>query len=71
MPAKKIDGDESIGAFVERRFGKECVVSLAQPMIGGIYGANIYNLSLNSTFPNLAEMENKNGGVIRGVNEET
>ncbi len=67
MPAKKIDGDESIGAFVERRFGKECVVSLAQPMIGGIYGANIYNLSLNSTFPNLAEMENKNGGVIRGL----
>lgn len=40
LPAKNSDGDESLANFVRRRFGKEALERIAQPMIGGIYTAD-------------------------------
>ncbi len=44
-------GDESLAGFVRRRFGPELLESLAQPLAGGIYGADPETLSMAATFP--------------------
>lgn len=67
LPAKKNGGDESLGDFVRRRFGREALVRMAQPMVAGIYTADAERLSLKATFPRFLEMEARHGSVIRGL----
>ena len=67
LSAKAMDGDESIGAFVSRRFGREAYENLSEPLVSGIYAGNGDQLSLAATFPYLRELEIKHGSVVRGV----
>jgi oxygen-dependent protoporphyrinogen oxidase len=60
-------GDESLAQFVKRRFGREALERMAQPMIGGIYTADPENLSLRATMPRFLEMERQHGSVIRAM----
>lgn len=60
-------GDESIGSFVRRRLGQEALDILAEPLMGGIYAGDVEKLSIRSTFPQLAEMEDNHGSLIRGA----
>ncbi|MBK9261541.1 MAG: protoporphyrinogen oxidase [Polyangiaceae bacterium] len=60
-------GDESVGSFVRRRLGQEAVDVLADPLLGGIYAGDIEKLGIRSTFPQLAELEDKHGSLIRGA----
>lgn len=60
-------GDESIGSFIRRRLGQEALDILAEPLMGGIYAGDIDKLSIRSTFPQLAELEDKHGSLIRGA----
>lgn len=64
IPPRPGDKDESLASFVRRRFGREVLDRLAQPMVAGIYSADPERLSLQATFPRFLDME-KNGGVIR------
>src|SRR5438105_7715701 len=41
--------DESLAAFVRRRFGREALERMAQPMVGGIYTADPEVLPLRAT----------------------
>ena len=59
--------DESLGAFVRRRLGRETLVRLAQPLAGGIYTADPELLSVGATMPRFVEMERRYGSVIRGL----
>jgi oxygen-dependent protoporphyrinogen oxidase len=56
--------DESLGAFVRRRFGSEALERIAQPLLGGIYAADPDKLSLISTMPRFKEMEKSQRSVI-------
>jgi oxygen-dependent protoporphyrinogen oxidase len=60
-------GEESLARFVERRFGREVLDRLAQPLVGGIYGGDPERLSLEATMPRFVEMERAHGSVIRGM----
>jgi len=62
-------GDESLEHFVVRRLGRELFDRLAQPLAGGIYGADPKKLSLSSTMPRFIELEQKFGSVIRGLKQ--
>ncbi|HYO99773.1 MAG TPA: protoporphyrinogen oxidase, partial [Pyrinomonadaceae bacterium] len=57
--------DESLAAFVRRRFGREALERMAQPMVGGIYTADPEHLSLRATMPRFLEMERADGSIIR------
>lgn len=57
-------GDESLSSFVMRRFGREALERVAQPLVSGIYTADPANLSLRATMPRFLEMENKHGSLI-------
>jgi oxygen-dependent protoporphyrinogen oxidase len=63
------EGDESLGAFVRRRFGSEAFEKLAEPLMAGIHLAPGDRLSLKSTFPRFAEMERDRGSLTRAMKD--
>lgn len=67
LPRRRKKNDESLQSFVVRRLGRETFERLAQPLVGGIYGAHPEKLSLKATMPRFVEMEEQNGSVIRGL----
>ncbi|MBI5943306.1 MAG: protoporphyrinogen oxidase [Chloroflexi bacterium] len=67
LPAKNVNGDESLGAFVSRRLGREAYENLIEPLMSGIYAGDGDALSLASTFPYLRDLELKHGSLARGA----
>ncbi|HEY3313142.1 MAG TPA: protoporphyrinogen oxidase [Anaerolineales bacterium] len=61
--------DESLGAFVSRRLGREAYENLIEPLMSGIYAGDGDLLSLQSTFPYLRDLELKYGSLARGALE--
>lgn len=59
--------DESIASFIGRRFGREAVACLAEPLLAGIHGGDPSLLSMRSAFPRFLELEAKYGSVIAGL----
>ena len=67
VPARHGREDESIGAFVSRRFGREAYEALVEPLMTGIYGGDGDLLSLQATFPQLRVLELEHGSLLRGL----
>lgn len=67
LPAAPPGGDESIAAFITRRFGDEAYRMLIEPIMTGIFGGDGDTLSLGATFPGLRVLELEHGSVIRGL----
>jgi protoporphyrinogen/coproporphyrinogen III oxidase len=59
------DDDESIGAFMTRRFGREATLYLAEPLLAGIHAGDVDRLSLRALFPRFADAERTDGSLIR------
>ena len=59
--------DESIAAFVRRKFGDELLDRIVAPFVSGIYAGDPEKLSLRASFPKLHEFETKYGSVLRGA----
>lgn len=57
--------DESIAAFFGRRFGREAVDYIAEPLLAGIYAGDVERLSVRALFPRLVEAEQRHGSVLR------
>ena len=64
IPRGHLDEDESLGAFVRRRFGREALERVAQPLVGGIYASDPDRLSLAATMPQFREMERRRRSII-------
>lgn len=67
VPRRRSLADESLGAFVRRRLGRQVLARVAQPLAGGIYTADPEMLSVGATMPRFVEMERRYGSVIRGL----
>ncbi len=67
LPPHARNGDESLGAFVSRRLGREAYENLIEPLMSGIYAGDGDALSLASTFPYLRDLEIKYGSLARGA----
>lgn len=67
IPPRNEKGDESLGNFVSRRLGRAAYERLIEPLMSGIYAGDGDQLSLNSTFPYLHELEETHGGLIKGA----
>lgn len=59
--------DESMASFVERRFGREAVDYLAEPLLAGIHAGDADRLSMRALFPRLIEAERQAGSVLRSI----
>jgi oxygen-dependent protoporphyrinogen oxidase len=65
VPPRLDDADESIGAFMRRRFGREAAEFLAEPLLAGIHAGDVDRLSMKSLFPRFLEAERTYGSLLR------
>jgi protoporphyrinogen/coproporphyrinogen III oxidase len=59
--------EESVAAFVRRKFGHEILEYLVAPFVSGIYAGDPEQLSLKAAFPSLEEWEREHSSIIRGA----
>jgi oxygen-dependent protoporphyrinogen oxidase len=59
--------DESVLAFMQRRFGREVAERLVAPALLGISGGDAATTSMAAIFPRVREIEAEHGSVIRGL----
>ena len=64
LPRRLTDDDTSIGAFLRARLGDGVVERIAEPMVGGIYGAGVDLLSLDAVLPSLRESEREHRSLL-------
>jgi oxygen-dependent protoporphyrinogen oxidase len=57
--------DESVAAFVRRRFNQEVLDYLANPFIAGIFAGDPEQLSMRHALPQLQALERAQGSVIK------
>jgi oxygen-dependent protoporphyrinogen oxidase len=67
VPRRSAGEDESIAAFVARRFGREAYDWLVEPLLSGIYAGDGARLSLEATFPRLRRLEQERGSVMASM----
>lgn len=61
------EGDESVAAFVRRKFSDPLLDLLVGPFVSGIYAGDPEKLSVRSAFPRLHEAEKARGSIVRGM----
>lgn len=59
--------EETIAEFVERRLGREFLDYAINPFVAGVFAGDPGQLSVQSAFPKLYALEEKYGGLIRGM----
>jgi oxygen-dependent protoporphyrinogen oxidase len=71
LPKNGQNGDQSLGHFFRRRLGSEVVENLIEPLLSGIYAGDIDQLSLQATFPQFQQIEEKHRSLILGMKSTT
>jgi len=61
------DADESVAAFVRRKFSPQLLDRLVGPFVSGVYAGDPERLSLRSAFPSVHEAEKSAGSITRGL----
>ena len=61
------EDDESVAAFVRRKFSPQLLDRLVGPFVSGIYAGDPERLSVRSAFPQLYEAEKAAGSITRGM----
>ena len=61
------EADESVAAFVRRKFSDQLLERLVGPLVSGVYAGDPEKLSLRSAFPQLYEAEKTAGSIVRGM----
>ena len=64
-PRRDAGADQSVGAYVQRRYGAELLRVLGEPLLAGIHLADPWQLSLAATFPALHGAPPRNGSSPR------
>ena len=59
--------DESIASFISRRFGREALLRLGEPLLAGIHGGDAERLSMRALFPRFLDLERSDRSVVRGL----
>ncbi len=70
VPPRRDEGDESIGRFIERRFGREAKTYLAEPLLAGIHAGDVDRLSVKALFPRFAAAERKYGSLLKAFRRQ-
>jgi protoporphyrinogen/coproporphyrinogen III oxidase len=61
------DTDESVASFVRRHFGDEVLTTLAAPLLGGVFGGDVQQLSVRAVMPQFVAMEREHGSLIAAL----
>lgn len=66
FPPKVEENDLSIEKYAISRFGEDLARTMIEPMVLGIYGGDSRQLSMQSCFPKLCELEQQHGTLLKG-----
>jgi len=61
------EADESVAAFMRRKFSNELLDRFVGPFVSGVYAGDPEKLSIRSAFPALHEAEKAAGSILRGM----
>jgi oxygen-dependent protoporphyrinogen oxidase len=61
------EDDESVAAFVRRKFSADLLENFIAPFVSGVYAGDPEKLSLRSAFPSAYQWEKEYGSVLRGA----
>lgn len=61
------DGEESLAAFVSRKFGSATLDYLVDPFISAVFFADPADIGMESALPSVARWEREQGSVLRGA----
>ena len=67
VPPSRASTDESLASFVTRRFGREALDRVAEPVLASLFMADAEKLSMAAALPRFVEMEQAAGSVTRGL----
>ncbi|GLC89868.1 protoporphyrinogen oxidase [Lysinibacillus piscis] len=67
IPRSTQSEDQPLGAFFRRRFGAEVVENLVEPLLAGTFAGDIEQLSMQSTFPELYQLEQQYRSLLVGM----
>lgn len=59
--------ETTVADFLERHFGREMVERIADPLLAGVYGGSADELSMTAVLPRFAEIEAKQGSLVRAM----
>lgn len=59
--------EESLAEFVQRKFGKEILENLVDPLISTVFFGDAYKMGMQSAFPALLDWEQNHGSLVRGA----
>jgi oxygen-dependent protoporphyrinogen oxidase len=67
VEAQESTGDESVAAFVRRRFNQEVVDYIANPFVAGTFAGDPEQLSVRHAMPHLHALERSAGSVVKAM----
>ncbi|HTY84804.1 MAG TPA: protoporphyrinogen oxidase [Silvibacterium sp.] len=56
--------DESVASFVRRHFGDEVTRTIAGPLLAGVFGGSVEELSVRAVMPAFVKLEREHGSLI-------
>ncbi len=63
------DADESVASFVHRHFGEEVTRTVAGPLLAGVFGGDIEQLSARALLAPFVTMEHETGSLITALQQ--
>ncbi len=67
IPAVRGNEGESLYDFAVRRLGREAAERLIEPMAAGVFAGNPKEMNLKCSFPKIYRLENRYGGLFKGM----
>ncbi|MFF4605064.1 protoporphyrinogen oxidase [Streptomyces sp. NPDC001339] len=67
LPRTEVGEDVAVGEYVARRMGREVVDRLVEPLLGGVYAGDAYQISMRAAVPQLFEAARSSRSLLDGV----
>lgn len=67
LPKLPHAADEPISEFFNRRFGREVVENLVEPVLAGTFAGDVDHLSMQSMFPQFYQLEKDYRSLLLGM----
>lgn len=67
LATHRYEDDVAVGRYVAERLGHEVVDRLVEPLLGGVYAGNAYDISLAAAVPQLLPIAREGGSLVAGV----
>lgn len=67
IPKKTSPTEETLAQFVTRRFGRELLDKIAEPLVAGIHAGDPETMSIKSSFPRFVDLEENYRSLIKGM----